>query len=255
MAGKFDDVHKKLLSLQYIDCRSEIPDSVIGVIKRYEKTPPDIAHMSTKINKIVEPLRLNLIITMWAYSRVDKAISDEVNLFNDVFDHMLNYATDAVITGLRDLMLDKSHAFTSKQKQQCRAILTATDELIGVDVIARVFNQKGKRAEYQGAAVAWIAEYYESKWLKVLREANLDYMLPDVLEIYLGIKNRTYPEFDQTRDGFYATVENVYGKKVRLESESIGKFENFYAHHAVEEAYNDNDLVERVWSFIESKRE
>lgn len=118
-------IHHALARKQWIACYESIPEHVIDVLKEYEENPPDTIYLSRLILQTIMPLRIYIRVTLWLYEHC-RSGSVGFETFHDLVEQTQKRAGEAG-KKLAEFMVDKSYAFTSKQRRMCRKLIRSID--------------------------------------------------------------------------------------------------------------------------------
>jgi hypothetical protein len=125
MTGSYEDIHSRLLPEQVIDCRQGIPASVLEQIADRMIAPSDSLQLNRIINQTIMPFKLLSRLYNFLALEVEQDVEDLLS-FRKITELMLEEGQTLFSSKLPELMIDKSHAFSSVQKRRCR---TLTHEL------------------------------------------------------------------------------------------------------------------------------
>jgi hypothetical protein len=253
LRGSYDDVHNRLLDEHCEDCRNGIPIDILETIRGKQRTPPDIEHLNNLIGQIFTPLQVYIRIVTWLYSHLD--ITPRV-AFDFLFKDMAEYAEEIADEILPTLMIDKSHAFTNKQKQKCRVIIDTTKTIAVLSSIHLMsverLGETYKRAHEQ-EMMEWLNEYYTKTWLPNVENFDDKYRGAEALDDYLGIKHRTPEQEEEIRLEIYRMYESRLSPQEideMLNSEKTKESEKAIPFATIHSAYKDKEVANLVWKLI-----
>lgn len=121
--------HPLLERKQYSEWyRKDIPKKVIDTIKQHHELPPDTIHLNQLILQRIMPLRAFLRLTIWFYDYVcSGAVKSDV--FWSLLEKSHAEAGTLFFETLPEFMVDKSYAFSSKQRRKCRELILKLKDL------------------------------------------------------------------------------------------------------------------------------
>lgn len=120
-----DEKHPLVNRKQWVDCTVNIPDGVIEKVKKYSETPPDTIYLNRLLSDIVMPIRILGRVSLWLYQYANSGVVDR-GIFQKLIEQTHKEA-GAATKKLAELMVERSHAFTAKQKRISRTLIWNLD--------------------------------------------------------------------------------------------------------------------------------
>jgi hypothetical protein len=115
----YDCIHPRLRIIHSPDCREGISENVVQQIKDSISHNSDTQHLNGLIVGAVMPTRVLVRVTLWFY------VLQETEQENILLSWLMTEAFKSIAElnrNLAQLMVDKSHAFNTKQRRMCRNI-------------------------------------------------------------------------------------------------------------------------------------
>ncbi|GIK67499.1 MAG: hypothetical protein BroJett018_52930 [Chloroflexota bacterium] len=262
MKGSYDDIHSRLRDAHCVDCQNQIPETVIEAIRAKQTTPPDLEYLNDKVRGIIAPLRVQIPVVIWLYEHIDKTSDTERTLFGVVFRILVKESSKAE-RELRAFLVERSHAFTTKQKQRSRAIIEATSNIaiklksfeMDIDRFGEEYRQKANEVYLN-----WLKDFYNETWLPAMENLDEKYAVVGSIDDYLYEEEVSSEEEKARQDYVFSLIkgyeiETRDAMDQRMDSEEWKNQDEEttarIAYSILNMAYsNEEKIAQALWEFI-----
>jgi hypothetical protein len=123
MKGK-TKIHDRLSrEIQMTNCLNSIPNHVIDSIRQLMEMPRDLRYLNRLISEMTMPFKILTRLFFWLYEE-----QEDLDAFGGIPQLMLTETIKLSKTKLPELMVNQSHAFSSKQRRVCRQLVVQIDK-------------------------------------------------------------------------------------------------------------------------------
>lgn len=182
LKDSYDDIHVRLRDFHCEDCRNGIPDYIIENLKSYRLTPPDTLLLNRLILDAVTPLRILARMSLWLYEYASSGLVDYYSFQNLIEE--TNRVSEKIGHKLAQIMVDKSHAFTTKQKRRCRELIYKSDTF-------------SKSLKYRSTPNDWRFILDNPDTLSKSEDYRQEHLEPAIQFFSVGVTGGNYRTFDQ----------------------------------------------------------